>query len=1008
MCNRFLAIVFLLIMSNSILLAHDGPHHQYIVREAFKLLKKSYPTQLNDMENYIGNNEIWSGSSADGSFGALKIVSGVCLEDEYDVVYGYGILKKPQYHQTIPLSILVEVYDDWTENDISRKAYTTITHFWDADNGENAPTTLSDKFRIGNDNIYWSFTIPENAMQKMRKYINGAYDFIWAYNNKKISWSWCFPNSIHLMTKFNIPALIDFYNSRESFSAFSYRAEDSFWYNTDCPTWNTSFSLFHKAHAYEILGRMCHLLGDMSVPAHVHCTAHGAKFEGDRGMRFDEYEHQCFNQEGPYFHQWTADEIWNQGGKFINPFIHNDPVFFLMYLMNQIADHFADSRINGDDNYNSNLSILSEIMSNLPPSPSSSSLDPNLSNSATTIRNAVNIIHQALQPYAIKATAGLLYWFAVETGQLPRPEIWSGTITQNTTWSGTICLNGSVIVNNNSILTIEPGTTIEFWGPYTITVNSGAKVIAQGSSSQPIRFTSATGTTPGSWKYVQLQGGNSIFKYCIFEYGWYPLYLYYATSGNPTLIENCTFKDNSHYGLRLYHSNAKVKSCEMKSNGYYGVHCYNNPDVKFTGNWIHHNSQYGIYSLSNNFLEFYGNVIENNGSNGLYTSNIDHIHIGEPYKWYGYNTIRNNGGDEVYASSGNPHVEMNYSSIHHNTGLEVYNYPGNPQIYTQNCYWDVNGCQYSGDVYLQSPQNSLPSWDGQRFTNGPFGKALEPLIGGNPDWIVDPSLPDVEKIRLYKEIISKNPLSDKAETALVWLYSIVRSDYVEDKLKEKDKFYDFLEGIYNSQKDQKIGKMALRYMILWKMLDQDFEKFVKLSHVGLKELDGVDRMYVLTDLGFGYTHRGNLAEAGHCLRELKQKYSDREELIRLFEEDVSDVKYQMKKGLFKPPESFEPYGESEPSVSSGSVAVLDNYPNPGNPSTTLCFHLSESRNVSLKVFNLLGQEVRELVNGKKEAGTYSIVWDGKDNRNMEMASGVYVFVLKLDDKIISKKFTLIR
>ena len=47
-------------------------------------------------------------------------------------------------------------------------------------------------------------------------------------------------------------------------------------------------------------------------------------------------------------------------------------------------------------------------------------------------------------------------------------------------------------------------------------------------------------------------------------------------------------------------------------------------------------------------------------------------------------------------------------------------------------------------------------------------------------------------------------------------------------------------------------------------------------------------------------------------------------------------------------------------------------------------------------------------NGKKEAGTYSIVWDGKDNRNMEMASGVYVFVLKLDDKIISKKFTLIR
>ena len=312
MFNKLIFTFIFLSITISNILAHQQSVHQYITKEAFKLLKKSYPTQLSEMESYLGNSEIWSGNSADGSFGALKIVSGAWLEDEYDVVYGYGITKQPNYNQSLPVNTLISIFGSLKE------AHRSITHFWNADNGEGAPTDLNDNSNYG----YWSFTIPENAMQKIRKYQNGLYDFIWAYNNNMMSWSWCDLNSLQLITKFSVPDVVNFYKSSETFQAISYLAEDAKWYSTNCPSWDASYQNFQKAHAYEILGRMCHLLQDMSVPAHVHCDAHAGK----NGMYSDYYEINA-----PNFHMWTADEIYASGKTFINPYNSwSDPLYYLI------------------------------------------------------------------------------------------------------------------------------------------------------------------------------------------------------------------------------------------------------------------------------------------------------------------------------------------------------------------------------------------------------------------------------------------------------------------------------------------------------------------------------------------------------------------------------------------------------------------------------------------------------------------------------------------------------
>lgn len=80
-----------------------------------------------------------------------------------------------------------------------------------------------------------------------------------------------------------------------------------------------------------------------------------------------------------------------------------------------------------------------------------------------------------------------------------------------------------------------------------------------------------------------------------------------------------------------------------------------------------------------------------------------------------------------------------------------------------------------------------------------------------------------------------------------------------------------------------------------------------------------------------------------------------------------------------------------------------NYPNPFNPSTKITFGLPQHSNVVLKVYNTLGEEVVELMNGSLDAGTYTYNFDASD-----LTSGIYIYSLQTDAGVISNKMTLIK
>jgi hypothetical protein len=84
-------------------------------------------------------------------------------------------------------------------------------------------------------------------------------------------------------------------------------------------------------------------------------------------------------------------------------------------------------------------------------------------------------------------------------------------------------------------------------------------------------------------------------------------------------------------------------------------------------------------------------------------------------------------------------------------------------------------------------------------------------------------------------------------------------------------------------------------------------------------------------------------------------------------------------------------------------ALHQNYPNPFNPTTTLSFDLLESGFASLKVYNLLGQEVVTVVNGMMEHGSHIAVFDAAD-----LPSGVYIYRLEAGDFVSQKKMMLMK
>ncbi|MFN2304552.1 MAG: T9SS type A sorting domain-containing protein, partial [Anaerolineales bacterium] len=91
-----------------------------------------------------------------------------------------------------------------------------------------------------------------------------------------------------------------------------------------------------------------------------------------------------------------------------------------------------------------------------------------------------------------------------------------------------------------------------------------------------------------------------------------------------------------------------------------------------------------------------------------------------------------------------------------------------------------------------------------------------------------------------------------------------------------------------------------------------------------------------------------------------------------------------------------------------AYCLQQNYPNPFNMHTTISYHLKEAGYTTIEMYDLLGQQVRSLINAEQTAGIHQIHWDGKNESGEPVASGLYLYKMKTNDFVAMKKLMLLK
>jgi len=89
-------------------------------------------------------------------------------------------------------------------------------------------------------------------------------------------------------------------------------------------------------------------------------------------------------------------------------------------------------------------------------------------------------------------------------------------------------------------------------------------------------------------------------------------------------------------------------------------------------------------------------------------------------------------------------------------------------------------------------------------------------------------------------------------------------------------------------------------------------------------------------------------------------------------------------------------------------SLEQNFPNPFNPETMIKYNLTRTGNVTLTIFNVLGEKITTLVRDIQDAGVHSVRWDGRNSAGQTLGSGLYFYILRMDAQVITKKMMLLK
>jgi len=403
-------------------------------------------------------------------------------------------------------------------------------------------------------------------------------------------------------------------------------------------------------------------------------------------------------------------------------------------------------------------------------------------------------------------------------------------------------------------------------------------------------------------------------------------------------------------------SGSYITNTIVQGNTGYGIRMYGQ-EVDIENNTISNNKKHGLYSGIGTFEELSDNTIQNN----LYA---EYVSVQNSYNWSGNdNTI---GDDAINASYYyDQYILMAYQWDEVNNSIDV---TGNPISYADTTRF-------------------YPYFIAFEFDEGETPPEKEMLITALDEMESE----DYESADLiFQQIISDYPESYEAATAVRGLLLI--ENYT---LKDYAGLRSFIDNInideetflYKAKEDVKTKSF---------MKDKEYETAIERLEIVINTSPDQDEV-ILAMIDEGYCYM-ELAESGE--RSLPADCTVQTKTFKEYQAMVRELESQF---------SFFPEEENQNiTTAAGSILSLTNFPNPFNPVTTISFDLASESKVSVSVYNLKGQKVKQLVNDQLSAGQHTIEWNGTDGNNKSVASGIYFYKISTGNDTDMRKMLLLK
>ncbi len=662
-------------------------------------------------------------------------------------------------------------------------------------------------------------------------------------------------------------------------------------------------------------------------------------------------------------HQWACNKVspdyahgyvYNNGSWYTMMAIHDPNPFGCSYIPNYTRiQYFSNPNISyqgtptGQNQYADNARRLNETASEVSDYRTTTTLSGNLSEDERWYgeKTLTGTVYTSGSTLTIKSNAVL------DLGSYSIVNTSGGEIVVE---SGAQ-INGAIIKSGSTILSIRP------------TIQSAVNNASSGNVIELQNMTYSESVTLTSKNNIDIVGngpGNSIIN------------------GNVSL-NSSSYIDLSDFQISNYHklslsgcSNTTTSNLQIDNNGQEAFSVYNS-----TGNNLRINASntedVASYINNSNGSFSYSNM-ENHGT-ALYLSNNSSFYI--------YSNSFCDNSYDIDAESGAIAYSVNnvYSDY-------PSSYLGNVTVSgtTTSCAVPKRNSVPENDFITENSESSDKFFSADSVflfmqeeiyrdikANGTFEKNkfendLNQVIAG------------------FKEYMNNYPVSIFSETATAVIILCYRQFGDYEKLRL------FIEEINNNSKFEHLKNFAKKYLIDYYINDMNYTNALSVSEEILKETEDEDLICSLL-YEKGMIHQYYLNDPEVAISNYKQicqnYFSNPMVHFAVFQMEMLNEKIELPQELF---------------TTATTELNANNYPNPFNPTTTISYTLPTDGRVTIKVFDMLGREVKTLVNDYKNAGGYSTMWDSKDSFGNEVSSGIYFYNIKFMDNSITKKMVLVR